>query len=132
MTFEDAVWIGLGIRLPEPKEQTMIDPMTSYEQHEAEQMERLDEWAEDQHQTELELHAKELWARTRRYFVHGEPRERTHLHRLEILVRNAHRVSRENYICEHEDEFQLHLLLTEWGPGRLMGYFAALAETEGK
>jgi hypothetical protein len=111
----------------------MIDPMTSYEQHEAEQMERLDEWAEDQHQTELELHAKQLWTRTRFiHRIHGQVIERSLLHRLEILTRNAHRVSRPNYICEHEDEFQLHLLLTEWGCGKLIAYFGALAETEGK
>jgi hypothetical protein len=129
MTFEDAVWIGLGIRLPEPKEQTMIDPMTSYEQHEAEQMERLDEWAEDQHQTELELHAKQLWKGTE-FTGHGEVR--TQPHRLEILARNLHKVSRYGAGEGHESEYQMDLLLTEWGPGKLIAYFGALAETEGQ
>jgi hypothetical protein len=129
VTFEDAVWIGLGIRLPEPKEQTMIDPMTSYEQHEAEQMERLDEWAEDQHQTELELHAKQLWTRTKTTTA-GEVR--TQPHRLEILARNLHKVSRYGAGEGHESEYQMDLLLTEWGPGKLIAYFGALAETEGQ
>jgi hypothetical protein len=29
-------------------------------------------------------------------------------------------------------DYQLDLLLTEWGCGKLMGYFAALAETESR
>jgi uncharacterized iron-regulated protein len=108
------------------------DPMTSYEQHEAEQMERLDEWAEDQHQTELELHAKELWKKTKHYRITEVLAERTIPHRLEILARNMHAVSRRGAGEGHESEYQMDLLLTEWGPGKLIAYFGALAETEGQ
>jgi hypothetical protein len=107
----------------------MIDPMTSYEQHEAEQMERLDEWAEDQHQTALELHAKELWQRTKTTAA-GEVR--TQPHRLEMLARNLHKVTRYGAGEGHESEYQMDLLLTEWGCGKLIAYFGALAETEGQ
>jgi hypothetical protein len=31
-----------------------------------------------------------------------------------------------------ETDYQLDLLLTEWGAGKLIAYFGALAETEGK
>jgi hypothetical protein len=111
----------------------MIDPMTSYEQHESEQMERLDEWAEDQHQTELELHTKVLWTRTKRSWNRGtEEGTRTIAHRLEILARNLHKVSRYGAGEGHESEYQMDLLLTEWGPGKLIAYFGALAETEGQ
>jgi hypothetical protein len=107
------------------------DPLTSREQAEHEEMERLDEWAEDQHQTELELHAKELWAKTARY-ANAAAGFRSIPHRLEILARSLHKVSRYGAGEGHEPDYQMDLLLTEWGAGKLIAYFGALAETEGQ
>ena len=103
------------------------DPMTSREQWEAEEAEKMDEWAEDQHQTELELHAKQLWQRTK---VTAAGEVRTQPHRLEILARSLHKVSRYGAAEGREPDYQMDLLLTEWGCGKLIAYFGALAETE--
>ena len=57
---------------------------------------------------------------------------RTLEHRLEIVARHIHNVSRYGVKNNDESDYQLDLLLTEWGAGKLIAYFGALAETEGK
>jgi hypothetical protein len=107
-----------------------LDPLTSREQAEHEEMEQLDHWAEKQYQTQLEGYVKRIWQHTSHYYVKGVAHPRTLLHRLEQVVRMAHKVERQGVAEGREDDYQLDLLLTEWGPGKLISYFGALAEQE--
>jgi hypothetical protein len=43
-----------------------------------------------------------------------------------------HTVTRYGVRNGYEADYKLDLLLTEWGCGKLIAYFGALAETEGK
>ena len=101
-----------------------LDPLTSREQAEHEEMERLDDWAEKQYQTQLEGYVKRIWQ--------DGAGDRTLTHRLEIIARRIHSVDRYGVRNNNESDYQLDLLLTEWGAGKLIAYFGALAETEGK
>ena len=113
-----------------------LDPLTSREQFESEEAERLDDWAEAQHKALLESYVKRIWADTRTmasYTANGVVILATHRtleHRLEIVARNIHNVARYGVRNDNESDYQLDLLLTEWGPGKLIAYFGALAETE--
>ena len=109
-----------------------LDPLTSREQAEHEEMEQMDDWAEAQHRALLESYVKRIWQHTSHYYVKGVAHPRTLLHRLEQCVRMAHKVDRQGVAEGREDDYQLDLLLTEWGCGKLIAYFGALAETEGK
>jgi hypothetical protein len=107
-----------------------LDPLTSREQAEYEDMEQLDDWAEKQYQTQLEGYVKRIWEATK--VTTGPDGIRTQPHRLEIVARHIHNVSRYGVKNNNESDYQLDLLLTEWGAGKLIAYFGALAETEGK
>jgi hypothetical protein len=109
-----------------------LDPLTSREQFESEEAQQMDEWAEAQHTALLESYVKRIWEETRTINRLTGPVTRTLTHRLELVARGLHNVSRYGVRNNSEEDYQLDLLLTEWGPGRLMGYFAALAETESK
>jgi hypothetical protein len=110
-----------------------LDPLTSREQAEHEEMEQLDHWAEKQYQTQLEGYVKRLWDATKVYTTMvGKPHVRTIAHRLEMIARNIHDVARFGVRNNNESDYQLDLLLTEWGAGKLIAYFGALAETEGQ
>jgi hypothetical protein len=98
------------------------DPLTSREQAEHEEAERMDEWAEDQHKALLESYVKRIWK--------DGAKGRTLTHRLEVIARRIHSVDRYGVHNNMETEYQLDLLLTEWGPGKLIAYFGALAEVE--
>ena len=105
------------------------DPLTSREQFEAEDMERQDDWAEAQHTALLESYVKRIWLNT---LTPDHIHIRTLEHRLEIVARHIHNVSRYGVKNNSEQDYQLDLLLTEWGAGKLIAYFGALAETEEK
>ncbi len=109
-----------------------LDPLTSREQAEHEEMEQLDHWAEQQYQTQLEGYVKRIWQHTANYYVKGIAHPRTLTHRIEMVARQMHKVERQGVAEGREDDYQLDLLLTEWGPGKLIAYFGALAETESK
>ena len=110
-----------------------LDPMTSREQFESEEAERQDEWAEAQHTALLESYVKRIWDATKFGGLTQSTRApRTLEHRLEIIARHIHNVSRYGVKNDNESDYQLDLLLTEWGAGKLVAYFGALAETEGK
>jgi hypothetical protein len=109
-----------------------LDPLTSREQAEHEDMERQDDWAEAQHRALLERYVGQLWADTARGFHDLTPYDRNPLERLQVLVKHALRVQRNGAAEGFEKDYQLDLLLTEWGAGKLIAYFGALAETEGK
>jgi hypothetical protein len=117
-----------------------LDPLTSLEQCTYEEIEQLDDWAEKQYQTQLEGYVKRIWAATKHYYViedegRGKSRtavERTLTHRLEMVARHIHQVDRRGVAENQESDYQLDLLLTEWGAGKLIAYFGALAETEGR
>jgi hypothetical protein len=49
-----------------------------------------------------------------------------------MIARHIHNVDRYGCRNDNEADYQLDLLLTEWGAGKLIAYFGALAETEGK
>jgi hypothetical protein len=132
MTFEDAVWIGLGIRLPEPEKTMTLDPLTSREQAESEEAQQMDDWAEAQHTALLESYCKALWQATAQGRHDDQVYERSPLERLEKLVKHALKVQRKGVAEDYIPDYQLDLLLTEWGAGKLIAYFGALAETEGK
>ncbi len=104
-----------------------LDPLTSREQAEHEEMERQDDWAEAQHRALLESYVKRFWAMTT-----TEKLNRTLAHRLEVAARAVHNVDRYGAREGNETDYQLDLLLTEWGAGKLIAYFGALAETEGQ
>ena len=101
-----------------------LDPLTSREQAEHEDMERQDDWAEAQHKALLESYVKRIWK--------DGAGDRTLTHRLEIIARRIHSVDRYGVRNDNETDYQLDLLLTEWGCGKLIAYFGALAETEGQ
>lgn len=113
-----------------------LDPLTSREQAEHEDMERQDDWAEAQHKSLLESYVKRIWADTRTLASHTAngvvilATNRTLEHRLELCARHIHNVSRYGVRNDNESDYQLDLLLTEWGAGKLIAYFGALAETE--
>ena len=115
-----------------------LDPLTSREQAEHEDMERQDDWAEAQHKALLESYVRRIWDETKflaSYTANGVTfirTERSLEHRLEMAARNMHNVSRYGVRNDNETDYQLDLLLTEWGTGKLIAYFGALAETEGK
>ena len=115
-----------------------LDPLTSREQAEHEEAERLDDWAEAQQKALLESYVKRIWEGTRTmasYTANGVlilATKRTLAHRLEMVARDIHNVSRYGVKNNDETDYQLDLLLTEWGAGKLIAYFGALAETEGK
>jgi hypothetical protein len=117
----------------EPKTMN-LDPLTSREQAEHEDMERQDDWAEAQHKALLESYVKRIWNATKVYDAGTPawPTNRTLEHRIEIVARHIHNVSRYGVKNNDESDYQLDLLLTEWGAGKLIAYFGALAETEGK
>jgi hypothetical protein len=54
------------------------------------------------------------------------------LERLERLIKHARKVEEKGVAEGYEADYQMDLLLTEWGAGKLIAYFGALAETEGK
>ncbi len=108
-----------------------LDPLTSREQAEHEEAEKLDDWAEAQHRALLESYCRKIWRATK-YVQSSTRTERTLAHRLEIVARHMHKVQRQGVAENQESDYQLDLLLTEWGPGKLIAYFGALAETEGK
>jgi hypothetical protein len=111
-----------------------LDPLTSREQAEHEESQQMDDWAEAQHTALLESYVKQLWESTLRFSDRdtGEVGKRLLVHRLEILARNMHTVTRYGVRNGYEADYKLDLLLTEWGCGKLIAYFGALAETEGK
>lgn len=110
-----------------------FDPLTSREQAEHEEMERQDDWAEAQHKALLESYCRRIWDATIIYTTMvGKAHIRTHAHRLEIIARQIHNVDRMGVKNDDLSDYQLDLLLTEWGAGKLIAYFGALAETEGK
>ncbi len=106
-----------------------LDPLTSREQAEHEESQQMDDWAEAQHTALLESYVKRLWEVTRYY---DDESERTQPHRLEMIARHIHNVDRYGCRNDNESDYQLDLLLTEWGCGKLIAYFGALAETEGQ
>ena len=59
-----------GLRLKMPTIAMNLDPLTSREQAEHEDMEQLDHWAEQQYQTQLEGYVKRIWADTRTLATH--------------------------------------------------------------
>jgi hypothetical protein len=100
-------------------------------------MEAQDDWAEAQHRALLESYVKRMWEHTA---LVAAPVGTTGLsvgtrslaHRLEMIARHIHNVDRYGCRNDNEADYQLDLLLTEWGAGKLIAYFGALAETEGK
>ena len=108
-----------------------LDPLTSREQAEHEEMECQDDWAEAQHRALLESYVKRIWDDTR-YFGERTIGQRRLTHRLELVARHIHNVDRYGVKNQNEVDYQLDLLLTEWGAGKLIAYFGALAETEGQ
>ena len=106
-----------------------LDPLTSREQAESEEAEHMDDWAEAQPKALLESYVKRIWLNT---LTPDHIHIRTLEHRLEIVARHIHNVSRYGVKNNSEQDYQLDLLLTEWGPGKLIAYFGALAETEGQ
>ena len=106
-----------------------LDPLTSREQAEHEDMERQDDWAEAQHRALLESYVRDIWVGT---LLGPGPVSRTLAHRLEMVARRIHNVDRYGVKNDNEDDYKTDLLLTEWGAGKLIAYFGALAETEGK
>ena len=109
-----------------------LDPLTSREQAESEEAQQMDDWAEAQHRALLESYVKRLWNDTATGSPQSKVIPRTLAHRLEIIARNIHAVSRYGVRNDRIDDYQLDLLLTEWGCGKLIAYFGALAETESK
>jgi hypothetical protein len=106
-----------------------LDPLTSREQAEHEEQQQLDDWAEAQHKALLESYVRDIWDNTAQYPGSGF---RTLAHRLEMVARRIHNVDRYGVKNESEDDYKTDLLLTEWGAGKLIAYFGALAETESK
>lgn len=110
-----------------------LDPMTSREQAESEEAEKQDDWAEAQHKALLESYCRRIWDATLIYTTMvGKEHIRTAAHRLEIVARHMHSVERMGVKNDDLSDYQLDLLLTEWGAGKLIAYFGALAETEGQ
>lgn len=109
---------------------TDLDPLTAEDEQVRSEQEQLDDWAEKQHRDLLESYVKRIWDATK-LLGRGQT-NRTLEHRLEIVARHMHNVSRYGVKNNDETDYQFDLLLTEWGAGKLIAYFGALAETESK